>query len=75
MIVGCVRRSLEIVEWFADRAIMSQPPNGCIRKTWFGTLMKAMTTRFERIDTIVLAKDDLYQKLDDLVAGLRETIR
>jgi len=64
-----------IVEWFADRAITSQPPNGCTRKKWFGTLMKAITARFERIDTTVLTKGELYQRLDDLVAGLRETKR
>jgi hypothetical protein len=64
-----------IMEWFADRAITSQPPNGCTRKKWFGTLMKATTTRFERIDTTILTKDELYQKLDDLAAGLRDTKR
>jgi len=64
-----------LVEWFADRAITSQPPDGCTSGKWFGTLMKAMTTRFERIDTTVLTKDELYQKLDDLAGGLRETKR
>jgi len=65
------RADKRIVESFADRAITSQPPNRCTRKKWFGTLMKATTTRFERIDTTVLTEDELYQKLDDLVAGLR----
>jgi len=69
------RADKRIVEWFADRAITSQPPDGCTRKKWFGTLMNAITARFERIDTTVLTRDELYQKLDDLVAGLRETKR
>lgn len=64
-----------MVEWFADWAITSHPPNSSTRKKWFGTLMKTMTTRFERIDTTVLTKDELYQKLDDLAAGVRETKR
>lgn len=63
------RNDLRIIEWLGKKA---SETNVSGRQDWLRPLTKAIHGEFERRDTTVFATEELYQRLDKILADLKE---
>jgi hypothetical protein len=63
-----IRDDPRIVNWFIDRKVMDcWKERKLTRHKWFKRITKAIRNDLKQIDTTVLEKDELYEKLDKIL--------
>jgi hypothetical protein len=64
-----MRDDPRIIEWFAERKIIAlAEPRRLTRENWFRSITREIRNRLRDIDTRVLERDELFQKLDKTLA-------
>lgn len=68
-----VRNDPRITEWFISRSPI-EPPRGSnyIKLKWFRVIMRSIRNEFRKIDTTILEKGELFEKLDKVLANIQE---
>ena len=63
-----IRDDQRIVEWFIDRNVIERrEEHNLTRHKWFKLITRKIRNELRKIDTKVLEKNELYQKLDNIL--------
>ena len=66
-----IREDPRIVEWFVQRKVMAHRMNrGISREQWFRSITRTIRNELRQIDTTVLEKNELFEKLDKLLENM-----
>lgn len=62
-----IRDDPRIVEWFDDRRVVKSRSKHWTREKWFRSITRAIRNKLRNIDTTVLERDELFQRLDGIL--------
>lgn len=66
-----IRDDHRIIEWFAERRIVKTRSQHCTREQWFRSITRKIRNELRNIDTTVLERDELFQRLDGILKSAR----